>query len=133
MQKEELKRYAYIMARDPKSFIEGARSFCKQAQYQDGRSTWSKVMPTLAILGGAYLSLKAGSGWGRYAEQTGNPNGPIKGVIGKMLEGLLPQDQKVYWKGSPEYSVLQKKRKKEIEKNLSNIINGEHPQTNDYT
>lgn len=97
--------YRQHLRNDPKSFVEGVASFCKQAaRYDDGkRSTMSRVLPWLLALAGGYAALKAGSGWGRYAQATDNPNGPIKGPIGKLLELSLPKGNKVLWPGQDGY------------------------------
>ena len=103
--------YKQHLRNDPKSFVEGVASFCKQASRNDGeRSAFSKVLPWLLTLAGGYAALKLGSGWGRYAQANDNPNGPVKGPIAKLLELSLPKGNKVLWPGQEGYDDVIKLR-----------------------
>lgn len=98
--------YGQHLRNDPRSFVEGVASFCKQAaRYDDGdeRSRFSRVLPWLLALGGGYAALKLGSGWGRWAQANDNPNGPVKGPAVRMLELSLPKGNKVLWPGQKGY------------------------------
>ena len=104
----KLAEYERHLRNDPRSFVEGVVSFCKQAEgYGDGESTFSKILPWLLAIGGGYALLNLGSSWGRYAEKTGNKLGPVKGPLGKLVEGMLPKDQpKPVWPGEPGYDDI---------------------------
>lgn len=96
--------YRQCLRDDPRSFVEGVASFCKQAQARErGDSPFRRVLPWLLGLAGIYGAMKFGSGWGRYAEKTDNPNGPVKGPIAKLLELSLPEGNRVVWPGQKAY------------------------------
>lgn len=105
--------YEAALMHDPSSFVQGVVSFCKAAEeqasagdvYETGRHRGflARVLPWVLALGGGYLAMKAGSGWGRYANATNNPNGPVKGPIMKMLELSLPKGNNVLWPGQKAF------------------------------
>ena len=104
----DVRRYKSWYDSNPSAFVEGALGFCKQAAFGD--TAWETVKPLLLAMALGYGALKLGSGWGRYANATGNPNGPVKGPILKMLEAALPAGEKLVYEGTPEYAALQARR-----------------------
>jgi len=97
---------------NPDAFLEGVVSFCKKASDDGtGKSMWQRIWPWLVALGGGYLAMKAGEGWGRYAQQHDNPAGPIKGAFGEIVTGLLPKGEHVVWPGSKEYDEVMEVRR----------------------
>lgn len=99
----DVSRYRRQLLSNPSAFVEGARDFCKQAGTSE---TWDSIKPWLLAAALGYGALKLGSGWGRYANSTGNPSGPVKGPILKLLESALPEDNRFVYKGTPEYDDL---------------------------
>lgn len=118
--------YKQHLHNDPKSFVEGVASFCKQAaRYdEDGeRSRFSKVLPWVLALGGGYAALKLGSGWGRWAQANDNPNGPVKGPVARALELSLPRGNKVLWPGQEGYNDVINYRKAQDDKKWNQEFN----------
>lgn len=105
--------YKVAFAQDPKSFVRGVLEFCKQADVQlsgvpngeyevrPKKNLFMRILPWLAVLGGGYLALKGGEAWGRYANASKNPYGPIKGPTLKLLEKL--HGGKFLYPGQPGY------------------------------
>lgn len=89
---EKAAEYSDLYALDPEAF---ERGFMKVAQYyeepqQQGRAKtmWQKAKPW--VIGGAATlgALGLGSMYGRHAQRTGNPYGPIKGSLVDFAEWL---------------------------------------------
>jgi len=95
--------YRNWLLANPRAFVAGARGFCKQAGLSE---TWDSIKLPLLLGLLTYGGMKAGTAWGRYAQRTGNPNGPIKGPLLKVLEAALPADEHVVYKGTPEYDSV---------------------------
>lgn len=96
----DIDSYREAFLADPKAFVSGARTLCKQA---GAAETWDAVKPWLLALAIGYGGLKLGSGWGRYAEHTKNPNGPVVGPFMSAMNVLLPTTERIYWMGQPGY------------------------------
>lgn len=107
MDPRDIARYRSQFLANPPAFVEGVRGFCKQAGMSE---TWDSLKLPLFLALLAYGGLKAGSAWGRYANRTQNPNGPVKGPFMKLVEGALPEGQKVVWPGQPGYAAEQSRR-----------------------
>lgn len=99
----DISRYRNWLKSNPSAFVEGARGFCKQAGIG---GTWRAIKPWVLALLGGYLAMRAGSAWGRYANRTDNPNGPIKGPFLKILEGALPEGEKLVYPGTKAYDDI---------------------------
>ena len=111
---QDISRYRSLFVSDPSAFVEGARGFFKQAGVQE---TWDSVKFPLLLTLLTYGGLKAGTAWGRYAGRTGNPNGPIKGPILKVIESTLPKDQYFVYRGTPEYDRISRYRADKLRSN----------------
>lgn len=102
MDARDIERFRTLFLSDPSAFVEGAQGLCKKAGL---RETWDAVKLPLLLGLLTYGGAKAGTAWGRYAQRTGNPNGPVKGPIMKLLEAALPDGERVLYKGTPQYDA----------------------------
>ena len=112
--------YKAAFAQDPSSVVRGVLMFCKQAEYSDDyevkkkKSLFGKILPWVAVLGGGYAALKGGELWGRYANASKNPYGPIKGPTLKLIEKLT--NSKFLYPGQPGYDEAKDTRQLRQEK-----------------
>lgn len=79
---------------NPNAFLEGVVSFCKQAS-DDDDGILGRIFPWVLGLGGAYGAMLLGDTWGRHAQKTGNPLGPVRGPLVAMFNKFLPADKRI--------------------------------------
>jgi len=118
MDPQDFRRYRSLLKSNPSAFVEGVRGFCtfhKQAAVKQAgiSETWDAVKPWLIALAIGYGGMKLGSGWGRYANKTDNPNGPVKGPLMKIVEGFLPKGKRIYWPGQDGYEAVKSGKDKD--------------------
>ena len=97
----DIDRYRGLFLSNPSAFVKGVHGFCKRASEDGG--LWDSIKKPLLLGLLAYGGLRAGSSWGRYANSTGNPNGPIRGPLLKILEAALPKDEHLVYPGTKQY------------------------------
>ena len=103
MDPRDIARYRRQVLANPPAFVEGVQGMFKQAGLSE---TWDSVKLPLLLTLLTYGGMKAGTAWGRYANSTGNPNGPVKGPLLKVIEAALPKDRYFVYKGTPEYDDI---------------------------
>ena len=107
MTTEQLEYCRKRVLADPAAFAAGARSLCKSAALvNDISDLWGRVKPWLIALALGYGGLRLGSAWGRHAEKTKNPHGPIKGPLSEITKSVVEANlpgQTVYFPGQPGY------------------------------
>lgn len=107
MTTEQLEYCRKRVLADPAAFAAGARSLCKSASaYDGGSSLWDRVKPWLIALAVGYGGLRLGSAWGRHAEKTKNPHGPVKGPLSEMTKSIVEASfpgKTVYYPGQEGY------------------------------
>lgn len=110
-----LSDYREAFRSNPNAFVKGARRFCKEAASSgmfgggrgrgrdddDDRDLFDRVLPWLIGLPAGFLALRGASQWGRYAERTGSPYGPIMGPLKTLALMASHPGHDIHWDRSP--------------------------------